>query len=261
MYRVKRRRGYITVYENNARGITVIQGNSGVVYPFYRSTGSNSQSDQTWFPWMGYFDYHPNHDHQLYMVKPVTQSLSEKSKKIIQKYLGSGEKSMHFICRMGNDESLAISCSLGGGEWEKHPNLREEIRYAGSTLDYIQMLRIVKFKSMETSSRYPADAIDYFSGKNCSGLVLKSQAVIARAMEKIVEQESLKFSSTYFVQDVKNFPLTEELRNIIKPERVASLSENYPNYPSSTLGIFNTSPPNEKRHLREIKDQKGYGVK
>ncbi len=258
MYRVKRRKGDVTVYENKGRSLTVIKGNSGVVYPFYRSTGTNSHSDRTWFPWMGYFAHHPLHEKQLYMVKPITQSLSEESKEIIRKYLGSAEKYVHFIYRMGNDESLTISCSLGGGEWAKHPKLREEIMYADSTRDYFQVLRIRTVKSMKAPPRYPADDIDYFAGKNCSGLVLKSQAVIASAMEKIIDQISSRFSSSYSVQEKKNFPSTEELSDIIQPERVRSYSENYT---SAKAGIFNTSSAAEKYPLREIKEQKGYGVK
>lgn len=78
----------ITVYKTGDRDLTVVKGVSGVLYPFYKSSGVNSGSSETWFPWMGYLEQHPlsktdpTFNNKLYMVKPVERTLSEESKEL-----------------------------------------------------------------------------------------------------------------------------------------------------------------------------------
>ncbi|CEG59015.1 hypothetical protein [Legionella fallonii] len=231
----------ITIYENSARDMTVVQGNSTVIYPFYKSSGHNSQSDQTWFPWMGYFDLHPGQKNQLYMVKPNTQSMSASSIAIIQKYLGAGDKATNFISRMGNDEALAISCSLGGGEWHKYPKFREEIITADATKSYIKLLELESVKKMVLKAP-KTNAPVSFKGKGCSGEAMEVQAAMATAMENVVSKETPKFVSAYSVQDKKRFPKTNELAGIAELSHAKAIRDSYISKLSSMKKLSSPQP-------------------
>ncbi|KTD08727.1 hypothetical protein [Legionella jamestowniensis] len=220
----------VTVYANPARDLMVIQGNSGVVYPFYKSSGHNSNSDQTWSPWMGYFEHHPlqksdpSYNNQIYMVKPSPSTVSEEAQEIIKKYLGGNAG--NFIQRMGNDEALALSCSLGGGDWDKYPLLRAEIMAAESTKKFMKPLEITDVTRVDfppiPSSKDPIP----FVGIKCSGDVAPSQAVLATSMETITANVASGYVTTFSVQDKKQFPTTTQVNNLmaLKAERVVSAS-------------------------------------
>ncbi|STX28857.1 Uncharacterised protein [Legionella beliardensis] len=230
----------ITIYENPARDLTAVQGNSSVVYPFYKSSGNNSKSDQTWFPWMGYFDKHPKNPNELYMVKPDVKSLSAETKAIIRQHLGTNEVSENLISRMGNDEALAISCSLGGGVWATYPKLREDIMMASATKDYIKMLHVEAVKEMQVP---PAQkGLTPFIGKRYEGEAFDSHVGMATAMEGVVARQAAKFVSTYSVQDKGKFPKTQELESIAQLSHGKSIRDNYI-AKLDKLGLFQKIPP------------------
>lgn len=215
-------RDRLTVYANPARDLVVVQGNSGVVYPFYKSSGVNSKSDQTWSPWMGYFDHHPmqksdpSFKNQIYMVKPITSTLSEETQAIIKKHLGSNAG--NFIQRMGNDECLAISCTLGGGDWDKYPLFKEEIMHAESTKQFIRDIRIAGAKDVilppMPSSKTPVP----FEGVKCSGDVLPSHAIMAKSMEGLTAEVAAGYVTNYSVQNKQQFPTTAEVNAFVAPK-------------------------------------------
>ena len=207
----------INIYTNPARDLTVVQGQSGVLYPFYRSSGLNSSCDSTWFPWMGYFDKHPQEPNQIYMVKPPISDLSNQSKKVIKKYLGS--KAGAFISRMGNDESLAISCSIGEGVWEQYPDMRKEIMNSNATKPYLKALIIDSTIPLEV--QYKGSQRQYFKGRHSSVKTSGLQANMAIAMEKATSEECSKYISKPFfptekfsIQDKKEFPSQKNLKKM-----------------------------------------------
>ncbi|KTC86433.1 hypothetical protein [Legionella brunensis] len=217
----------LTVYANPARDLVVIQGNSGVVYPFYKSSGRNSKSDQTWSPWMGYFEHHPLHktnpsfNNQIYMVKPTPSTISEEAQGIIRKHLGSNAD--NFIRRMGNDEALALSCSLGGGDWDKYPLLRQEIMAAESTKEFIKALTVAAIIPVDfppiPSSKDPIP----FNGIQYSGEVVPDQAILATSMETVTTKVAAGYVTAFSVQDKKQFPTTNQVNTLmaLKAEKVA----------------------------------------
>ncbi|MCW8397774.1 hypothetical protein OQJ26_03095 [Legionella sp. PATHC038] len=211
----------ITVYKTGDRDLTVVKGVSGVLYPFYKSSGVNSGSSETWFPWMGYLEQHPlsktdpTFNNKLYMVKPVERTLSEESKGIIRNHLGALADT--FISRMGNDEALAISCSFGGGEWdkEKHPGFRNDILSAFSTKKFVLPIKeediLYKEAIMESIPEVEKDEVVDFVGKGYEGQIMNSHAKMATHVENIIAQESDKYVSSYSIQDEQRFPTTEEI--------------------------------------------------
>ncbi|KTD19040.1 hypothetical protein [Legionella jordanis] len=219
MFRLRERT--LNAYVTQARTITVIKGNSGVLYPFYNSSGFNSKSLGTWFPWMGYLSY-PNDDpstHEVYMVKPVTKTVSEETAEIIKKHLK--ENADNFISRMGNDEAVAISCSLGGGEWDKFPKMREEIMEAKATSKFIKPVSNIIFREsfIEDLTETEKNTVIDFSGIACNGPVKNSHAKMASHMEAIINEESERYVSNYSIQQKKDFPSTDEVN-----ERVQQLT-------------------------------------
>ncbi|MCP0914021.1 hypothetical protein NKV53_06615 [Legionella sp. 27cVA30] len=258
----------IHAYKTQARTITVIKGNSSVLYPFYTSSGFNSNSKETWFPWMGYLDYPDKNpaEGKIYMVKPVTCSVSKESADILKKYLvekaskqciteGSDEaisklieeKFDHraammfeigtddekiikfvrehyqtvadsFIRRMGNDEALAISCSLGGGEWDKYPEMRKEIMGANSTAKFIKPIEKITYTEnlVKDLSETEKEELTDFKGVACEGKVKRSHAEMATHLESIIQQESKRYVSKYFIQEEKDFPTTEQVNELVQ---------------------------------------------
>lgn len=207
----------INIYTNPARDLTVVQGRSGVLYPFYRSSGLNSSCDSTWFPWMGYFDKHPQEPNQIYMVKPSISDLSTESKEIINKYLGS--KADAFINRIGNDESLAISCSIGEGVWKEYPDMRKEIMNSNATKPYLKALIIDSTIPLEI--QYKNTQRQRFRGKHTVVITSGLQAGMATAMEKATSEECTKYISKPFfptakfsIQDKKEFPSQKNLKEM-----------------------------------------------
>ncbi|CEK11431.1 hypothetical protein [Legionella hackeliae] len=220
----------ITIYNIPGRDITVVQGNSGIVYPFYKSTGHNSQSQETWFPWMGYFAPHPlgqtlvQFKNEIYMVKPGPCSVSEKVQEIIKKHLGN--KANSFIHRFGNDEALAISCSFGGGEWEKNPGLKDEIINSSPLNKYVKKLKIEAVNQVQVQIPQKRKLIR-FVGKNCSCTAYNIQAIVAEKMETITAEESKKYVSEFLVQDRQNFPSADDLFSIECSSHARRIRFNY----------------------------------
>lgn len=234
----------LTVYANPARDLTAVQGKSGVVYPFYKSSGANSKSDQTWSPWMGYFDHHPKQETdpsfkgQVYMVKPSPSILSEEAKGIIKRYLG--DNANNFIQRMGNDEALAISCSLGGGDWEKYPRLRAEIMQAESTKKFIiPELQVGTTLPLKIAPLPPTNEPIDFAGKKCVGKIVPAQANIASAMETATALASTGYVTAFSVQDKKQFPTTNQVNAIMAAKMVKPI----PAEPAISISIPKTSKP------------------
>ncbi|WED43599.1 hypothetical protein [Legionella cardiaca] len=207
------RESRLTVYHMPGRNITVVQGNSGVVYPFYKSTGYNSQSDETWLPWMGYFAPHPLEEckNQLYMAKPGICSLSPEIIGILKKHLN--QNTLNFIGRLGNDESLIISSCLGGGEWSRFPDLRKELMNLRTIKKYIKHIEIASIKNIELPLSASRELV-LFKGINCTHLVLASQAIVADKMESLTTEESSKYVSDFYVQDKERFPSLNDLTDL-----------------------------------------------
>ena len=235
----------IVIHEIPGRHVTVVQGNSGVVYPFYRSTGINSQNADTWLPWMGYFDAHPEQEkniddkNSIYMVKPNTYSLSLEMKTIIKKHLNDPAS---FIARLGNDEALAISCSIGNGVWTKYPHLKEEIMDCESLQKYLKTIEISEIQ--RTSLSVSKDKLVQFNGRHYTGIVRSFQAVIAVKMEHITEIESKKYASIYSVQAKEYFPSTEELDSLYQ---LTNTPPEVQTTPTSGLENFGFMKPAEKK--------------
>lgn len=200
------------VYPVPGRHIMVLKGNSGVVYPFYKSTGTNSHSAETWFPWMGYFAAHPLVDNSIVMVKPNTQSVSEELILIIFPYLA--KRTAEFIYRMGNDEAIALSCILGGGEWEKYPLLREEILTAAVIQPFLKKITMAVYDAGTTAAT--TTELTQFNGKHYSGMVHNIEAMAAEQMERLTAEESSHYISPYLMQDKMIFPTTEQLQKLMK---------------------------------------------
>lgn len=196
----------LTIYETNARDLTVIKGFTGIIYPFYRSSGTNSSCGDTWFPWMGYFNLLPETEKQLYMVKPslIDIELSERPLELIKKFLG--KRADIFIHRIGNDESLAISCSIGGGLWSEFPELQKAIKVSEAIKPYL--LRIEKELTITVEIPPPTQFFTFFTGIQCSASVCSGQAELAKLMERITTDEGKKLmhGSLFSVQDKKEFP-------------------------------------------------------
>lgn len=220
----------LTVYANPARDLVVIQGNSGVVYPFYKSSGKNSKSDQTWAPWMGYFDHHPlqrtdaSYNNQIYMVKPTPCTVSAEAQGIIRKYLGGNAD--NFIQRMGNDEALALSCSIGGGDWAKYPLMRQEIMAAESTKKFVKNLSIVAESAVDFPPIPSSTPTIAFDGIKCSGPVVPSQAILASSMESVTAKVASGYVTAFSVQAKKQFPTTTQVNAAMAQQaaREASVS-------------------------------------
>ncbi|KTD67732.1 hypothetical protein Lste_0890 [Legionella steelei] len=271
--------GDIHAYQTQARTITLVKGNSSVLYPFYTSSGLNSNSKETWFPWMGYVDY-PDGDSskgEVYMVKPVTRSVSEEPAAILKKYLvdkavatciserpatitqlmkeklgpeaallfDSGmelddeiiktiKEHYHaiansFISRMGNDEALAISCSLGGGEWDKYPEMRQEIMNANATAKFIKPIEKLTYTEspIRVMTEPEKQELIDFKGIVCTGMVKRSHAEMATHMEKIIREESQRYVSTYFIQEKKKFPTSEQVNELVHLTHARELRDKY----------------------------------
>ncbi len=221
--------GDITAYVTQARTITSIKGNSTVVYPFYNSSGVNSNSMGTWFPWMGYFK-HPIDDptcRDLYMVKPVTRTVSAEAAAILTTHLKDDAPS--FINRMGNDEALAISCSLGGGDWDKYPKMREEIMSASCTSKFIKPIEkfTLNDRLVQELPEEEKNQIVNFNGVACHSLAKKSHAEMAVHMEGIVQQESERYVSCYSIQKTQAFPTTDEVNGLVQLTHARELREKY----------------------------------
>ncbi|WP_131783611.1 hypothetical protein [Legionella gresilensis] len=225
MYKFNSQNGLITVYETAARDLTVIQGNSSVVYPFYKSSGKNSGIEGIWAPWMGYFKKHPEHDNQVYMTKPGVSSLSPAVTEVIKRNCTEKEAAS-LIARMGNDEALAISCSMGGGIWAERPAFRAELQSVDCLKPYLQAIEIGNTKKVPLviGAEEERQLVD-FKGKRYKGKVLGNQAIMAKTMEEITAHESARFclsrTSTYLVQDNRSFPKTEQLARINTRSREA----------------------------------------
>lgn len=205
---------HITIYQIPGRYVTVIIGNSGIAYPFYQSTGINSDCSGTWFPWMGYFKQHPLSAenpaflNQIYMVKPEKIGLSDALVDLIYKHLG--QKAENFIYRMGNDEALAISCCLGHGEWEKYPELREAILTDKTTKKYLKTFEI---EDMDMQVSIPKTRKQIlFNGLHCKVQIDASQAIVAQLMEKITSTQASKYLYLFSIQQKDEFPATKELQ-------------------------------------------------
>lgn len=219
----------IVIHVIPGRHLTVVRGNSGVVYPFYKSTGKNSECQDLWFPWMGYFDalpeqeIYPEYEHSIYMVKPSNPSLSQESISSIIKYLGA--KAAVFMWRIGNDETLAISCSLGGGYWDELPEFKKAIMSSEATQKYIKSLTIVANK--EDRVTVPGQSLVHFSGRFFSGTVKAVEAAAAVKMENITAEESKKYASVFSVQEQKHFPDNEQLDMLKEEIQGRRLRTNY----------------------------------
>lgn len=211
----------VRIYCIPGRHMTAVKGNSGVVYPFYKSTGHNSESANTWFPWMGYFAAHPNPlrqislRHSIYMVKPNTQSVSQELISIIETHLG--ESALNFIIRMGNDEAIALSCSLGGGVWNEYTILRQDILAAQAIQPYLKTFTLIPYETEAITSLFPK-GLTQFNGQNYSGIVSTVEARAAKQMEQITAEECRRYGSTYVVQAKKFFPTTDDLQNLMQKE-------------------------------------------
>ncbi|WP_419420090.1 hypothetical protein ACNVED_01985 [Legionella sp. D16C41] len=243
MHNFSSQNSMITIYETAARNLTVVQGNSGVIYPFYKSSGKNSGFEGIWAPWMGYFAEHPKAAQQIYMVKPSTASLSSELIKIIEAHCTKLETES-LMARMGNDEALAISCALGGGVWTERPSFCEAIKNAVCIKPFLKEIIVhhVETVSLPTSDKEnPAQTVN-FKGKNYKGNVLKTQAEMATIMEKIITQESANIQTSkkfnYVIQDRKKFPTTKQLKNIASEVHGLTLRTNY----YHKLGLFKKEP-------------------
>ncbi|MGQ3889520.1 hypothetical protein ACQUW5_10870 [Legionella sp. CNM-1927-20] len=249
------RKNVLKVYNTPARDLTVIKGVSGVVYPFYKSSGVNSKSDGTWFPWMGYFEPDPRggadpvYANTINMAKPNTVSISGKLQDIIKEYLK--EKAPLFIKRMGNDEALALSCCLGGGVWDTYPKLRVEISWEISTGRYIKELRIgPQFdEKPQPLSKKDGEKLVDFKGIKYSGKVLRSQAEMAHLMEEITANEISELIYTYSIQQEGYFPLTSMLPEISSQGSKLKTTEDL-----TTYGMFKGDPPPMPRGKEEEGD-------
>lgn len=199
-----------TIYQTSARDITVVKGNSGVLYPLYRSSGMNSSFSNTWFPWMGYFDRHPEANLELYMVKPpLPPQFSHETERIIYKFLSL--KAPVFMARMANEEALAISCSLGEGIWKTIPDFKKEIMQHPETKKYLKNFEEQQTILVETPP--PTRRLAHFTGVNYSGIVKGSHEKIAHEMEKIIKEECSKYISFFSIQDRKEFPTQKTMEN------------------------------------------------
>ena len=221
--------GDINAYVTQARTITSIKGNSTVVYPFYNSSGVNSNSMGTWFPWMGYFK-RPSDDpscRDLYMVKPVNRTVSEEAAAILTAHLK--EEAESFISRMGNDDALAISCSLGGGDWDKYPKMREEIMSAGCTSKFIKPIEKLTLNErlVQELPGEEKNQIVNFNGLACNVLAKRSHAEMAAHLEDIVQQESERYVSSYSIQRTQTFPTTDEVSDLVQLNHARELREKY----------------------------------
>ncbi|KTD19094.1 hypothetical protein [Legionella jordanis] len=272
----------INAYVTQARTIALIKGNSSILYPFYTSSGENSKSKDTWFPYMGYLDY-PDGDSskgEVFMVKPVNRTVSTESAAIIKKYLAEEEAKAFinspdpdedtvktieklapgaakilysgldpdeeltaiikqhfegvaesFINRMGNDEALAISCSLGGGVWEKYPEMRDEIMSATPTAKFIKPIEKITYTESpirNMSAEEKKQLVD-FEGTVCKGKVKKSHAEMASHMESLIQKESQRFVSKYFIPAKKDFPSTQEANQLLQLTHAQEVRDRYAN--------------------------------
>lgn len=199
-----------TIYQTCARDITVIKGNSGILYPFYRSTGINSSFIDTWFPWMGYFDRDPEVNIALYMVKPpLPPQFSRDIEGIICKFLD--KTALVFMARMANEEALAISCSLGEGIWKTIPEFKKEIMQHPEIKKYLKNFGEKQTIFVEISP--PTKRFARFSGINYAGIVKASHEKVASVMEKIIKEECSKYISFFSIQDRKEFPSQNSIEN------------------------------------------------
>lgn len=199
-----------TIYQTSARDITVIKGNSGVLYPFYRSLGINSSFGNTWLPWMGYFDRHPEVNLELYMVKPpLPPEFSHDIEEIIHKFLK--EKAPIFMGRIANEEALAISCSFGEGVWKTLPDFKKEIMQHPKIKEYLKNFGVHQLIPVQISA--PTKRFARFAGIKYSGIVNGSHEKIASEMEKITKAECRKYVSFFSIQDRKEFPTQKNLEN------------------------------------------------
>ncbi|KTC91238.1 hypothetical protein OQJ18_13645 [Fluoribacter dumoffii] len=271
--------GDIHAYKTQARTITLIKGNSSVLYPFYTSSGLNSNSKETWFPWMGYLSFPAGEftKGEVYMVKPVNWTVSKEAVDILHKYMvdkafeyfirersdnailklieeefgfrdaimfenGADDEEVigfikehyqqvadSFIRRMGNDEALAISCSLGGGEWAKYPEMREEIMRANSTAKFIKPIESITYTEnpIREMSEKEQNELIAFKGIACEGKVKRSHAEMATHMEGLILQESQRYVSSYFIQEKKDFPATEQVNDLVQVTHARELRDKY----------------------------------
>lgn len=205
----------LLIYITEARDLTVVKGQTGIIYPFYRSTGTNSLYSDTWFPWMGYFDRHPQLEKELYMVKPDKIELSSHILVLIEKFLA--ENTLTFTARISNDEALAISCSIGGGIWSIYPELRLAIEASETIRPYL--LSIINSPTIRIrQANQSREPFSYFEGIKYTGFVFSAHATLALLMEKITRKEGGKLlaGARFSIQDKKVFPTRAELEEILE---------------------------------------------
>lgn len=227
----------ITLYKFKERAITAIQGKSEIVYPFYSSSGVNSQYKDTYFPWMGYMGFNKK-DHSLVMTKPVRADsadsvdnyLSPKIQQVIRKHLGDSPTTDSFIRRMGNDEALAISCSFNTGIWKENPNLYQEIFPLISsyhlTLDNIQVQDIKIDASKDQR---------FIDINHQLEFVNADDADMGRMLEKLTLKEMDKYEVNAFnLRKNQKFPSLEDLDIALSERNEARSRQRRP-------GIYNLS--------------------
>lgn len=244
----------LNIYRTEARDLTVVRGKTGIIYPFYRSTGANSLYSDTWFPWMGYFDHHPQVEKELYMVKPDKAELSGEVLSLIGEVLG-GNMPL-FTARIGNDEALAISSSLGGGIWNIYPELCQTIQDCEAIEPYL--LGIINSLIIRIRAKRSKDPFSYFEGLQCTGSVCSAHAALAKLMEDITREEAYKLleGARFSIQDKKEFPTRAELQvkterlkptqqltnwGVFKENRIREFSSTENSY--STASVILGSPP------------------
>lgn len=218
--------GQFTVYITRGRDLTVIQGHSGVLYPFYRSSGHNSGSQNSWFPWLGYFNEHPLLSHQIYMAKPPISDFSPEVHKILKEHLGL-QAAENLILRMGNNEALALSCAIGGGVWNNEA-LKNAINECEALKSYRKELSIYTTIQVEMPLSDKSDR--EFRGKDCTVTVPSEQADVAEIMEKVTSQEIQKHLSTlsFSIQDRKEFPSQQKLDELLLEKNLSAARQVQP---------------------------------
>lgn len=156
-----------------------------------------------------------------------------------------------FIRRMGNDEALAISCSLGGGEWDKYPEMREEIMKANSTAKFVKHIEKVTETDNPIRDMSPIekDELVDFKGIACEGTVKRSQAEMATHLESITKQESQRYVSNYFIQEKRTFPTTEQVNDLVEVTHARELRDKYVGCVSELI--------QRERQKEEANQQKG----
>ncbi len=94
--------------------------------PFYLSTGFNSQSRGTWFPFYGVeisrdWMIKPSH---IGRMRYLSQQYGEKTLTILKEY-GISDS---LLRRFGNLRTMCLSCSMGGDFWMQNSEIEEFLR-------------------------------------------------------------------------------------------------------------------------------------